>query len=315
MDLPILRWAKAQGAVVGFAHSGWGLRGRSDTTIPERRAAAVRRHRRQRIHRRRDARRGRLHLDGGHARAWELNIWYHTLNAGFRTRISGETDFPCIYGERVGLGRATSSSTRSTTTRGRGHPRRAQLRLRRPEPPDRLPGRRRLVGTRGSEVRLDAPGHGARLGAGGRAARGEAEATTGARAGPKSRIRRQAAKFARAADREAVLAPRARTDAARRARCRSRSSSTARRSRRRRSSPTARCGKSTFDVPLDRSSWVALRILPSSHTNPVFVARRRQAGPRVAGQRRVVPAGRRPMLVPEGAEDLRARAARGRARV
>jgi hypothetical protein len=26
-----------------------------------------------------------------------------------------------------------------------------------------------------------------------------------------------------------------------------------------------------FDVPLQRSSWVALRILPSSHTNPVFV--------------------------------------------
>src|SRR3989440_11910241 len=37
---------------------------------------------------------------------WELNIWYHTLNCGFRTRISGETDFPCIYGERVGLGRS-----------------------------------------------------------------------------------------------------------------------------------------------------------------------------------------------------------------
>lgn len=37
---------------------------------------------------------------------WELNIWYHTLNAGYRTRISGETDFPCIYGERVGLGRS-----------------------------------------------------------------------------------------------------------------------------------------------------------------------------------------------------------------
>ena len=36
----------------------------------------------------------------------ELNIWYHTLNVGFRTRISGETDFPCIYGERVGLGRS-----------------------------------------------------------------------------------------------------------------------------------------------------------------------------------------------------------------
>jgi hypothetical protein len=36
---------------------------------------------------------------------WELNIWYHTLNCGYTCRISGETDFPCIYGERVGLGR------------------------------------------------------------------------------------------------------------------------------------------------------------------------------------------------------------------
>jgi hypothetical protein len=37
---------------------------------------------------------------------WELNMWYHTLNAGFRTRISGETDFPCVYDERVGLARS-----------------------------------------------------------------------------------------------------------------------------------------------------------------------------------------------------------------
>jgi hypothetical protein len=36
---------------------------------------------------------------------WELSIWYHTLNVGFRTRISGETDFPCIYDGRVGQGR------------------------------------------------------------------------------------------------------------------------------------------------------------------------------------------------------------------
>jgi hypothetical protein len=35
----------------------------------------------------------------------ELNIWYHTLNVGFRTRISGETDFPCITDARVGQGR------------------------------------------------------------------------------------------------------------------------------------------------------------------------------------------------------------------
>ena len=32
-DLPILQWAKAQGAVVGFAHSGWGLEVK-DTTLP-----------------------------------------------------------------------------------------------------------------------------------------------------------------------------------------------------------------------------------------------------------------------------------------
>src|SRR5215468_10552720 len=35
-----------------------------------------------------------------------MNMWYQTLNVGYRTRASGETDFPCIYGERVGLGRS-----------------------------------------------------------------------------------------------------------------------------------------------------------------------------------------------------------------
>ena len=29
-DLPILKWAKAQGATVGFAHSGWGLEVKTD---------------------------------------------------------------------------------------------------------------------------------------------------------------------------------------------------------------------------------------------------------------------------------------------
>ena len=35
----------------------------------------------------------------------EWNMWYHTLNCGFRMRVSGETDFPCMSGERVGMGR------------------------------------------------------------------------------------------------------------------------------------------------------------------------------------------------------------------
>jgi hypothetical protein len=37
---------------------------------------------------------------------WELNMWYHTLNCGLRTRLSGETDFPCIFDERVGIARS-----------------------------------------------------------------------------------------------------------------------------------------------------------------------------------------------------------------
>ena len=60
-DLPILKWAKAQGAVTGFAHSGLGSAG-AEPGAAELRDAAVRRHRRQRIHRRRHPRRRRLHL-------------------------------------------------------------------------------------------------------------------------------------------------------------------------------------------------------------------------------------------------------------
>ena len=128
--LPVLKWGQEQGGVVGYSHSGWGLAlpdympngkraptpggknefgprsgGRAADKLPDYAMPA---------------------FDGIGANEfivtvahdvcdfisavdtpaiWELNIWYHTLNCGFRTRISGETDFPCIYGERVGLGR------------------------------------------------------------------------------------------------------------------------------------------------------------------------------------------------------------------
>ena len=103
--IPIFRWAKAQGAITGFAHSGWGLPQTSDK-LPNDEVPP---------------------FDGIGANEYivgvthdlvdfistvdtpfpsELNIWYHTLNVGYRTRISGETDFPCIYGDRVGLGRS-----------------------------------------------------------------------------------------------------------------------------------------------------------------------------------------------------------------
>ena len=104
-DLPIFKWAKSQGAIVGFAHSGWGLQvpGKElpNYEVPGFDGIGA----------------NEYIVDVTHPDSvdfisavdtpyiWELNIWYHTLNAGFRTRISGETDFPCIYDEKVGLGR------------------------------------------------------------------------------------------------------------------------------------------------------------------------------------------------------------------
>ena len=95
---------QAQGAVVGFAHSGWGLEVKSselpnyempgfdgiganefivDVTHPDT-------------------------VDfisaGDTPYVWELNIWYHTLNAGFRTRISGENGLPVHLRRQGGPG-------------------------------------------------------------------------------------------------------------------------------------------------------------------------------------------------------------------
>ncbi|QDU64108.1 hypothetical protein Pan216_49970 [Planctomycetes bacterium Pan216] len=103
-DLPILKWAKAQGGVVGFAHSGWGLDLPDDTlpsdVVPPFSGIGANEYIVDITH---DACDFISTVDT--PAPWELNIWYHTLNCGYRCRISGETDFPCIYGERVGLGR------------------------------------------------------------------------------------------------------------------------------------------------------------------------------------------------------------------
>lgn len=128
--VPILEWGQQQGGIVGYSHSGWGLalpdympngsRGPTPRTwggTDNRNSRAA----------------DKLPdyamppFDGIGANEyivaaalgtcdflsavdtpviWEMNIWYHTLNCGLRSRISGETDFPCIYGERVGLGRS-----------------------------------------------------------------------------------------------------------------------------------------------------------------------------------------------------------------
>ena len=115
LGLNTLKWAKKQGAVTGPAHSGWGLEVDStelpNYSIPPFKGIGANEYIVDVTHEVPGA-------DGRLVRAvdfistvdtpypWELNIWYHTLNVGFRTRISGETDFPCIYGERVGLGRS-----------------------------------------------------------------------------------------------------------------------------------------------------------------------------------------------------------------
>jgi hypothetical protein len=131
--LNTLRWAKKQGALCGPAHSGWGLQpvdlndpNRAKTydpklstltdelpnyLIPPFNGIGANEYIVDVTH----------EVEGPDGKLvpavdflstvdtpapWELNIWYHTLNAGYKTRISGETDFPCIYGEKVGLGRA-----------------------------------------------------------------------------------------------------------------------------------------------------------------------------------------------------------------
>ena len=113
--LNTLRWAKRQGALVGPAHSGWGLNQTGPALptyeVPPFNGIGANEYIADVTHM----------VPGPDGKpvpavdflsmvdtpsVWELNIWYHTLNCGFRTRISGETDFPCIYGERVGLGRS-----------------------------------------------------------------------------------------------------------------------------------------------------------------------------------------------------------------
>jgi hypothetical protein len=106
--LPILRWAKSQEGVVGYAHSGWGLEPESATNnqlpnyvVPKMDGIGANEYIVTVAHDAVD-----FFSAGDTPAPWELNMWYHTLNAGFRTRLSGETDFPCIYDERVGLARS-----------------------------------------------------------------------------------------------------------------------------------------------------------------------------------------------------------------
>jgi hypothetical protein len=123
LGLNTLRWAKAQGAITGPAHSANGLGGSAgrvdgpdgpdhlpDFTVPAYDGIGANEYVVDITH----------EVPGPDGkpvpavdfistmdtdRRQEWNMWYHTLNCGFRVRASGETDFPCISGDRVGMGR------------------------------------------------------------------------------------------------------------------------------------------------------------------------------------------------------------------
>ena len=115
LGLNTLKWAKKQGAVCGPAHSGNGLDVRPQElpnyVIPPYNGIGANEFIVDITH----------EVDGPDGKPTpavdfistvdtnyysELNMWYHSLNVGYRVRASGETDFPCITGERVGLGRS-----------------------------------------------------------------------------------------------------------------------------------------------------------------------------------------------------------------
>jgi hypothetical protein len=254
-DLPILKWGKSQGAVVGFTHSGFGLEVKT-TDLPN-----------YEIPRFDGIGANEYVVDVTHDAVdlisavdtpyvWELNVWYHTLNVGFRTRISGETDFPCIYGERVGLGRSYVKldakldfdpwidglrDGRSYVSDGKSH-----------LMDFRVNGL--LAGTQGSEVKL------------GKQETVRVSAKVAARLDeqPNETIR------SRRYDRQPFWdLERARIGNTREVAVELVVNSEPVAKKNIIADGTLR--DLTFDVPIAQSSWVALRILPSSHTNPIFV--------------------------------------------
>lgn len=258
-DLPILKWGKEQGGVVGFSHSGWGL-AIGDEKLPSYEVPAF------------DGIGANEYIADVASGAvdfistvdtpapWELNIWYHTLNCGFRTRISGETDFPCIYGERVGLGRVYVKlgdepldydrwveglkKGRSYVSDGKSHL--VDFRL------DDV-----SVGESDSVRKLDEPGNVAvRVKAAALLAPRPTEKTEAIRARKPSEkpywdLERARIGSTRGVTAELIVNGRAVAG--------------------RELVADGSFRDLEFDARIDRSSWVAVRIYPSSHTNPIFV--------------------------------------------
>jgi hypothetical protein len=258
-DLPIFQWAKKQDAVVGFAHSGWGLDVGPTAELPNYIVPPMS-----------GIGANEYLVDVAHGACdfistvdtpavWELNIWYHTLNCGYRCRISGETDFPCIYGERVGLGRSyvqldgklDFNAWAEGIKRGRSYVSDGKSHLL------DFTVNGQGVGLKGSEIKLARAGTvrvQAKV-----AALLEPKPTpqtekirkTPLHAKPYWDLERSRVGDTRKVPVEVVVNGAA---VARKEIVADGSEQTV-----------------TFDVPVALSSWVCLRVFPSSHTNPVFV--------------------------------------------
>ena len=254
-DLPILAWAKAQGAVTGFAHSGLGLQVAANELpnyeMPRFNGIGANEYIMDVTHDVVDfisaADTPFLH---------ELNIWYHTLNCGFRTRISGETDFPCMTDDRVGAGRSYVHLTETLSydawcdgvRSGRSYVSDGFSHLM------NFTANGIEAGTSGSELRLERPG-GVRV---------TAQAACllpvqPAQAGPPNRNQSpfwtpEHARVAGTRDVAVEVVVNGRPVASRRI------------------TADGALRDITVEVSIERSSWIALRILGSAHTNPIFVS-------------------------------------------
>jgi hypothetical protein len=258
-DLPVLKWGQSQGGVVGFSHSGWGLQTKDNALpsyeVPPYNGIGANEYIVDVVH---DAVDFISTVDT--PAPWELNIWYHTLNCGYRCRISGETDFPCIYGERVGLGRVYVKLEDGKLDYDRWA---EGIKLGRSYVGD---GKSHLVdfkvddvavGESGSERRLDGPG----------------KVTIAARVAAYLEPEFTSAQ-AELRDRPLHVKPYWDVERARIAETRTvpvevivNGKAVARKE----IVADGAFGDVRFEVPIEKSSWVALRIYPSSHTNPVFV--------------------------------------------
>jgi hypothetical protein len=254
LGLNTLKWAKKQGAITGPAHSGSGLAPSAErvaeTDGPNRLPNYA-------IPRYDGIGANEYIVDITHEvpgpdgkpvpaidfistmdtnRHHEFNMWYHTLNCGFRVRASGETDFPCISGARVGMGRVYVKvdgklnyedwcegikDGRSYVSDGTSHL--LDFAAASSANPQQLV----QVGMNGSELKLEQPGA-IRL-----------TARVAARLENKS-VPVEVIVNAYPVKQQEIVAD-------------------------------GSIRELTFEVPIERSSWVALRLFPSVHTNPVFV--------------------------------------------